>query len=67
MQKEIEARLVNQGILDYEQGRVVDGKTAINKLRAEQGREDFKKAFFALREEAADLPEMTFEEFNSEY
>ncbi len=29
-----EAGRVNQGILDYEQDKVVDGKTSINKLRA---------------------------------
>ena len=30
------------------------------------GREDFRAAFNALREEAADLPEMTLEEINAE-
>ena len=37
MRKINEAGLVNQGILDYEQGKVVDGKDAINKLRAKHG------------------------------
>ncbi len=29
-------------------------------------REDFRKAFYSLREEAADLPEMTLDEINAE-
>ena len=29
-------------------------------------RKDFREAFYALREEAADLPEMTLEEINAE-
>ena len=37
MRKINEAGLVNQGIRDYEQGKVVDGNTAINKLRAKHG------------------------------
>lgn len=37
MRKIDEARLVNQGIKDYENGKVVDGKTSLSKLRAEHG------------------------------
>lgn len=33
MQHMEEARLINQGIEDYEQRRIVDGKTTIRKLR----------------------------------
>ena len=29
-------------------------------------REDFREAFYALREEAADIPEMTLDEINAE-
>ena len=47
-------------------GRIVDGKTVINKLRVEHCREDFRKAYYALREEAVDMPPMTLEEINAE-
>ena len=36
MQQISEAALVNQGLRDYEAGRVVDGKTAMKKLRKKQ-------------------------------
>ena len=32
-----EAKLVNKGLTDHEEGNVVDGKEAINKLRDKQG------------------------------
>ena len=35
-------------------------------LPPETKREEFKEAFYALREEASDLPEMTLEEINDE-
>ena len=35
-------------------------------LPPENNREDFRNAFNALREEAADLPEMSLEEINAE-
>ncbi len=38
MQSMEEARMVNRGINDYEQGRVVDGKAALKKLRDKYGR-----------------------------
>ena len=37
MQKIGEANLVNRGIADYEAGKVVDGKSALNKLRKKHG------------------------------
>ena len=37
MRKIGEASLVNQGITDHENGKVIDGKTAISKLRAKHG------------------------------
>ena len=37
MRKIGEANLVNQGIEDYEKGKVVDGKSATSKLRAKHG------------------------------
>ena len=37
MRKIGEANLINRGIEDYEDGNVVDGKSAISKLRAKHG------------------------------
>ena len=37
MRKIDEAALVNQGIADYENGKVTDGKAAISKLRTKHG------------------------------
>ncbi|MCR5488061.1 MAG: type II toxin-antitoxin system Phd/YefM family antitoxin [Lachnospiraceae bacterium] len=37
MRKIGEASLINQGIADYENGRVIDGKSAMSRLRAEHG------------------------------
>ena len=37
MRKIGEATLVNQGIADYENGKVIEGKSAISKLRTKHG------------------------------
>ena len=37
MRKIGEATLVNQGIADWEKGKVVEGKSAISKLREKHG------------------------------
>ena len=37
MEKIAEANLVNQGIEDYEQGRVVDAKSAMEEIRKKYG------------------------------
>lgn len=37
MHKIDEARLVNKGINEYEQGKVVDGRSSIQKLRKQHG------------------------------
>jgi len=37
MQKMAEASMVNKGIVDYENGKVIDGKTSIKKLREKHG------------------------------
>jgi len=37
MRKIGEATLVNQGIADWENGKVVEGKSAISKLREKHG------------------------------
>ena len=37
MQKFNEASLINKGIADYEAGRVVDGRTALKRLREQHG------------------------------
>ncbi len=37
MQAMEEARMINKGIEDYEQGRVMDGKSSLKKLREKYG------------------------------
>ena len=37
MQAMEEARMINKGIEDYEQGRVIDGKSSLKKLREKYG------------------------------
>ena len=37
MKKIVEASAVNRGIADYEEGRIVDGKSSMKKLREKYG------------------------------
>jgi len=37
MQKSDEAKSINKGIADYEAGRVVEGKSALKRLREKHG------------------------------
>ena len=51
-----------KGLSEYHQSEVID---FINYLKAKD-RGDFRKSFYSLREEAANLPEMSLDDINAE-